>query len=156
MTPPVGTEVEIKGERGHVVARRELSVLVRFSDRREEVAYEWTVTGRRESGYGICPAYWEQPMPNSPELARFKTYKVRSTATVNAVRYLGTTPGHNVAALRESGVTIEVNEEGLYMWVDASQAWCRLGLDSYVIEEPNHRGWFYPCTDKDFHEKYEL
>ena len=45
MIPPVGTEVEVKGVRGHVVARRELSVLVRYGNRREEVAYEWTVIG---------------------------------------------------------------------------------------------------------------
>lgn len=48
MTPPIGTEVEVHGERGYVVARRELSVLVAFSDRRQEVAYEWTVTSGRQ------------------------------------------------------------------------------------------------------------
>lgn len=41
--PAIGTEVEVNGVRGLVVARRELSILVQFSDRRCEVAYKWTV-----------------------------------------------------------------------------------------------------------------
>lgn len=87
--------------------------------------------------------------------ARFKTYKVKSTATVRAVRYLGTTPGHNADALAQSHIGVDVRHDGLYIWVQASEAWCRLGLGSYVIEEPNHPGWFYPCTDKEFWAKYE-
>ncbi len=40
--PPVGTEVEVKGERGTVIAVRwPSSVLVEFRDRRLAVVYEW-------------------------------------------------------------------------------------------------------------------
>ncbi len=42
--PPVGTEVEVNGERATVVALRwPSSLLVAFPGRLPEVVYEWTV-----------------------------------------------------------------------------------------------------------------
>jgi hypothetical protein len=40
------------------------------------------------------------------------------------------------------------------MWVQRSEAWCLLGLGSYVIQEADGTG-FYPCTDRDFNRTYD-